>query len=173
MNSTPGPASSSSQTLYRFFDAAGVLLYVGITGDAATRWKAHSKAKGWWPQVATVKVEHFAARPDVEAAEVAAIKAERPVFNVVHNAVGRIAQPNWAYPSSPQHFTDGCDTCPAMRLTQGSHEPHRTEAHPDGLGLDAWYRCSDGHEWYRSWGDNWIPRSGCQCACAAGRMLIA
>lgn len=79
----------SPQTLYRFFDANDVLLYVGITNDAGTRWRNHSRKKGWWREVCRVRVEHFDSRAEVEAAEKAAIIAEAPVHNVQHNGGSR------------------------------------------------------------------------------------
>lgn len=73
---------SANHTLYRFWDAHDALLYVGVTGDAATRWKRHSRGKGWWLQVARVTVEHFTNRADLLNAEAHAIRAERPRYNV-------------------------------------------------------------------------------------------
>lgn len=72
-------------TLYRFYDAADQLLYIGITANTATRWTQHSWSKSWWPQVAKATVEHFDSREAIEEAEVAAIKAEKPLHNIVHN----------------------------------------------------------------------------------------
>lgn len=70
-------------TLYRFYDADGALLYVGITGVGIVRWYAHAVDKAWWTQVASVKLEHFATRDEALAAESAAILAERPRHNVI------------------------------------------------------------------------------------------
>jgi excisionase family DNA binding protein len=71
--------------LYRFYDAHDRLLYVGLTANPGSRWQAHSHDKPWWAQVARVTVEHFDGREEVEAAEVAAIKTEKPLHNVAHN----------------------------------------------------------------------------------------
>lgn len=72
-------------TLYRFFDAEHRLLYVGITGKKAARWAGH-RSKVWWSEAVTVALEHFDDRPSALAAEAHAIRTERPVHNVVHNA---------------------------------------------------------------------------------------
>lgn len=69
--------------VYRLYDANDVLLYVGITTDTAVRWQAHSTSK-WWPNVARKDVTWYAKRTDAEAAEIAAIKAERPAHNRAH-----------------------------------------------------------------------------------------
>lgn len=76
------------QALYRFYNRDGRLLYVGITGDIGVRWRAHNKRKPWWTEVATCTVEHFATRADAEAAEITAIRTERPLYNVAHNNGG-------------------------------------------------------------------------------------
>lgn len=83
------PRPTAPQTLYRFFTEPGALLYIGITGDASTRWKAHSREKAWWLEVSYIRVEHYETREAVEAAEKAAIVAERPAWNVTHNREGR------------------------------------------------------------------------------------
>jgi predicted GIY-YIG superfamily endonuclease len=69
-------------TLYRFFDHAGALLYVGVAGNPGRRWEQHAKAKSWWATVATTTVEHFASRDEALAAEREAIANERPLHNV-------------------------------------------------------------------------------------------
>lgn len=72
--------------LYRFWDSADVLLYVGITLNPGERWKQHRADKAWWEEVATVTVETYPDRPSVMEAERTAIIAEGPKYNIVHNA---------------------------------------------------------------------------------------
>lgn len=45
---------STTHALYRFYDAAGALLYVGITIDPGSRWRSHAHDKPWWQQVAQI-----------------------------------------------------------------------------------------------------------------------
>lgn len=71
--------------LYRLFDAAGTLLYVGISSDPKVRWINHAGKKDWFPQVAATTFQWFDTRASAEAAEVEAIKAERPLHNIIHN----------------------------------------------------------------------------------------
>lgn len=71
--------------LYRHFDAANELLYVGISLSVAHRLSQHMRGSRWSGQIARVTVEHFATRDDALQAEERAIKVERPRFNVVHN----------------------------------------------------------------------------------------
>jgi hypothetical protein len=86
------PAPLSPHALYRFFGADGSLLYIGLTMNPGTRWPSHAREKPWWLAVHTVTIEHFPDRPSVEAAERAAIRAERPRHNVVHNRRPAIAR---------------------------------------------------------------------------------
>lgn len=77
-------------TLYRMFDAAGQLLYVGISARALGRWEAHRHDKSWWSEVDRITVEHFPSREEALAAETAAIIAERPRYNIA-GAIGSAA----------------------------------------------------------------------------------
>lgn len=70
--------------LYRFHDAAGQLLYVGLTSNPGRRFAQHASDKPWWTEVATVRIETFPDRASVALAERVAIQAERPRYNVVH-----------------------------------------------------------------------------------------
>jgi GIY-YIG catalytic domain len=71
--------------LYRFYDRSDHLLYVGITNNPAARFKQHEHGKDWWNQVASITLEQHASRQALMDAERAAIIAERPAHNVVHN----------------------------------------------------------------------------------------
>jgi hypothetical protein len=84
---------SETHTLYRFWDAGGDLLYVGITGIRDARWRAHGNQKPWWREVATVTVEHYDDRKSLAAAEIAAIRAEKPRYNVAHTAAALAPRP--------------------------------------------------------------------------------
>jgi predicted GIY-YIG superfamily endonuclease len=68
--------------LYRFYDADDALLYVGITVDPEARWADHERLKPWWPDVARETVDWHETRTLALAAELAAIRAERPRYNV-------------------------------------------------------------------------------------------
>lgn len=84
MTSAAIPADEP-QSLYRFYDASGQLLYIGITVDVTIRWSSHTRGKVWWKDVVHATVEHHPNRTAVLAAEAAAIKAEKPLHNITHN----------------------------------------------------------------------------------------
>ena len=67
--------------LYRFYDASGDLLYVGITGSVRLRTSRHRTTQPWWDLVATMTVQRFETRAESEIAERIAIRDEDPVFN--------------------------------------------------------------------------------------------
>ncbi len=154
-------AHPMDQILYRFFDGEGRLLYIGITGDAAVRWSNHRRDRPWWPLMRRIEIEPHATRADVEAAERAAIIAERPAFNVTHNAARKRLVIS-GRPTDPRHFSDACHACIGCGRPGGDHAPHRMEWREDGL--DAWYRCTEGHEWSGSWGGHWFVYNDCPCA---------
>jgi hypothetical protein len=70
--------------LYRFFDGQGALLYIGLTCGFRTRMAAHRRQKDWWVHVARIELERFPDKASVVAAELAAIKHEKPRYNIVH-----------------------------------------------------------------------------------------
>jgi len=78
------PRSDRATALYRHFDDGDNLLYVGISVDPDARWKAH-KRKDWARSAAMMSVEWFDNRPEAAAAEVLAIRAEKPLHNIAHN----------------------------------------------------------------------------------------
>ncbi len=73
------------ETLYRLFGTDG-LLYVGVSDKWSRRMDEHAGHQWWWSQVTRVDLEHYVNRAEVLAAERAAIKDERPRYNVTHNA---------------------------------------------------------------------------------------
>lgn len=75
-----------SQALYRFFGTDDELLYIGITADPGSRWKAHASDKPWWTEVVRTTIEHYETRKEVETAEAAAIRSEHPKYNVTYNS---------------------------------------------------------------------------------------
>lgn len=68
--------------LYRFYDAGGRLLYVGISKQLPVRWRNHGQFKSWWPDVARATIEHYESRDAAAEAEIRAIVTERPAYNV-------------------------------------------------------------------------------------------
>jgi hypothetical protein len=46
-------------TVYRYYDAAGRLLYIGVTGQGHWRTHQHRRAAPWWPSVVRAEFEHF------------------------------------------------------------------------------------------------------------------
>ena len=82
-----------TQHLYRCFDGRGGLLYVGISFLALARIDQHARLSSWFDEVRTVTVEPHATRDEVEAAERAAILAERPKHNVRANPVVKFRKP--------------------------------------------------------------------------------
>lgn len=73
-------------TLYRFYDDAGGLLYVGITCSPSRRFGQHRREKSWWSDVAQIHLEQFETRADLMEAERAAIETEKPLLNRVSGA---------------------------------------------------------------------------------------
>jgi excinuclease UvrABC nuclease subunit len=71
----------AEQTLYRFFDADGQLLYIGISINAYQRFKSHMQTQTWIDEVANITLQSYPTRAEVEQAEIEAIRAESPKYN--------------------------------------------------------------------------------------------
>jgi excinuclease UvrABC nuclease subunit len=87
--------------LYRFFDAKGNLLYVGIAKDPKRRWRQHAidSSDTWWPDVHRKEVEWHESRAEAEEAEKRAIRTEGPSYNTAHTATGIERRPGWVKPA--------------------------------------------------------------------------
>lgn len=74
-------------SLYRLYDRNGNLLYIGISNDPAKRFNSHrwAKYKAWRHDIATYTAEWLDTREEAEAAEIAAIRSERPLHNRMHH----------------------------------------------------------------------------------------
>lgn len=86
--------------VYRFYDADGVLLYIGATSNIFERWYQHGD-KNWFHRVAVARVAHFTTRAEALAAESLAIGAERPLLNRItlsneHSVRRAAARRSWA-----------------------------------------------------------------------------
>lgn len=80
-------AVGTPHDIYRFYDATGRLLYVGISLHAAQRASQHRRDKRWWNDVARMEVQHLPTmrRSVAEEIEREIIAKERPIYNVAHN----------------------------------------------------------------------------------------
>lgn len=76
-------------TLYRFYNAAGELLYIGLTTRLPQRFRDHRQSKEWWSQVARIELQHYETHGELVAAEVNAIRQEHPRHNVANTTNGR------------------------------------------------------------------------------------
>jgi hypothetical protein len=86
--------------LYRHYDKAGSLLYVGISLNALGRLAAHRKDSSWFFEIARVEIEVFPNRAAALEAECATIKEHKPPYNTMFN------RPQYTEPGGPVHQND-------------------------------------------------------------------
>jgi predicted GIY-YIG superfamily endonuclease len=70
--------------VYRLW-CGDILLYIGVTVDFRRRIDEHATFKQWFRFVERFTLEPHETIAEAEAAERAAIKSEKPVFNIAHN----------------------------------------------------------------------------------------
>lgn len=126
-------------SLYRFFNAKGELLYVGITGTLPRRFREHEESKLWWFECERVTVQHFATREAAAIAEIDAIRGECPRYNVVYAQRSASALAAAAPPSSGVW---------RFRTRRGRWKEEPLYLYPelDGSSVIGDSACSDGEE---------------------------
>lgn len=72
----PGPA-----VVYRFYNEAGLCLYVGISQDFSKRWHVHERQRVWWSQTARCVVDFYPDWPTASQVEEISLATERPVYD--------------------------------------------------------------------------------------------
>lgn len=68
--------------VYRLYNEAGELIYVGVGFIPEERMRAHAREKPWWPLVKSWTITWHPDRQSARDAETAAIKAEHPIANI-------------------------------------------------------------------------------------------
>jgi hypothetical protein len=124
----------SRTALYRHFDAAGALLYVGISLNTLQRTAQHKHGAKWFERIARITIDWHATRSAALAAEAIAIARESPECN--------LARPKQSAPT-PQR----------VRLQR----PHFGVAHSSGR-VDGWYRDRANTEHMLGWFRAVFPR---------------
>lgn len=81
----PQVAGRRGGVLYRYFDEAGILLYVGVTVDASSRECMHRASSAWRIFANTISRADFDDIKDAEQTERWVIGREQPIFNKSHN----------------------------------------------------------------------------------------
>jgi predicted GIY-YIG superfamily endonuclease len=72
-------------SVYRYYDAEGRLIYVGVTSRGPQRQAQHAITAEWWPHVRAQDVEHYDNRETALRREKWLIERHRPPFNRQHN----------------------------------------------------------------------------------------
>jgi hypothetical protein len=105
---TAGPGIDVPTALYRLFNAATVLIYVGISDSLKVRMRNHADTKPWWPEVASKTIEWYPTWGEAKDAETAAIAEERPLYNLAEVAAEmRVKWPS-AVPEIPAWSDASC-----------------------------------------------------------------
>jgi predicted GIY-YIG superfamily endonuclease len=84
---TPGhlAANATPNSVYRYFDHADRLIYIGVTARGIQRQHEHEKLSDWFDHADHQQIEKCPDRASALTLERELIKAYRPPFNKVHN----------------------------------------------------------------------------------------
>lgn len=174
VSSVASDTHASEHALYRFFDSAGALLYVGITFDPGSRWRKHRDGKPWWTEVARIDIETHPDRNAVLQAEEAAIRAEHPLHNVAHNRTRTIPpkttlraarikaedMPDLCHDYCQKAMHAEMDTLPIAEQWTDTPRVREIMAKSSTVYPYQWvngvgyYLCRSGHAWTCTWGHN-------------------
>jgi predicted GIY-YIG superfamily endonuclease len=142
--------------LYRWFDANGKLLYIGITTDPEARERHHRSGSWWirWASRCDVEYPQVLSLVDAERDELRAITTEGPVFNKqgVHDPFQRVAAYLDGLGINPYDYADRFphagrpyvenprDVVVTIRLTVSEKALVDAAAARDGMKAGPWMR---------------------------------
>lgn len=79
-------------SLYRYFNNAGELLYVGISINAIYRLGQHKENAEWFGFIDRIEIEKFENLKLALEAEKTAIQGEKPLYNIAHQGAAEEEQ---------------------------------------------------------------------------------
>lgn len=95
-------AERQPTSVYLYFDAEGILIYVGITSRRSVRQAEHRADKDWWPFVARQAIEHYDSRAEAARREAWLIRVMCPPFNSALNPDRQMRDAYLRFASAPQ-----------------------------------------------------------------------
>lgn len=95
---------NASTAVYRFYDADGCLLYVGVAIDPKARFACHAREKVWWKDVdqTRTRIDWYPNRHSAITAENQALDTESPM----HNVSGTTNLPVPSHMREPRSYDD-------------------------------------------------------------------
>jgi hypothetical protein len=115
--------SSKSHSLYRCYDQAGDLLYVGISVQPYTRVENHRRNRKWGDLIKRVTVVNVGTEVDAGVAEKRVIETELPRYNQQHNP-RYLNLPDVKKEKIADKVTDAVRNLKELRRQRGSFRPY-------------------------------------------------
>lgn len=100
--------------VYRFFDGAGTLLYVGVSSCFIQRLCGHQDDKEWFPEVCRMEIEYFDTRAEALAFESAEIRDRDPLYNVQGKRADGRRPPSRGIRPKPEYEERPRPTCAVL-----------------------------------------------------------
>lgn len=95
--------------LYRWWDADGNLLYIGKSVSLMARIGSHKRRSSFFDRASVMTIERYPDEASLAAAEVQAIRAERPPHNIVHNRAVEMSEEEALSPEMHERMRQAMD----------------------------------------------------------------
>lgn len=119
----------TTAVVYRAFDSAGRLLYVGCTADVERRMRQHAWGSAWHPYMTSLVVSDRFPIDRAQALEDEAIKDERPFFNKTKSETGALTYVSrYRIARATEHMLAGLQFDEAMASAEADRRRHMPTA---------------------------------------------
>jgi predicted transcriptional regulator len=111
-------AAQDRTAVYRFFSADGWLLYVGMTVNTLVRFAHHRASAPWWhlADQNRTAITWYDSRTEAASAEIAAIEAEKPEWNIAGREDRHVGRPKTVLTASQEAALEDVAQIYAMHL---------------------------------------------------------
>jgi GIY-YIG catalytic domain. len=101
---------SDASAVYRIYNAADELIYIGMSYEPAVRARVQRREKAWGHEIDRYEVDWHPNRATSQRAEEELIKEFRPRYNVVHTPAHKVRSLEYISRARAQQIAEGRTT---------------------------------------------------------------
>lgn len=140
MSAEKNALDDEAHWLYRYYDSAGDLLYVGISVDPLKRRDQHRAKSRWFSLVASMTAELTWSRSDALDAETEAIETELPMYNAMPKNVAVLPSRHNKRMGRPPVDKPITKTLGGVRVSDEQYKSYSDQAERDNKTVSNWIR---------------------------------